>query len=183
MYIFSHKLFTRPRCPAYLNKRMHERVCFVRSEQSLSPPGVLVMNCNSFLIPYVFWLFTLTESLQAVCAGVLGQIQCEEDALRYPPQTFSQRTQKGIQNLFFIIIIIVDSRVIQKNRPDTKKNCSCPQVLTPVVWNKPDIENSVPLWIIILAILAGLLLLALLIYVLYKVSGLRLLVFSHHVIL
>uniref|UniRef100_A0A8D3BGT6 Integrin, alpha 5 (fibronectin receptor, alpha polypeptide) n=1 Tax=Scophthalmus maximus TaxID=52904 RepID=A0A8D3BGT6_SCOMX len=43
-----------------------------------------------------------------------------------------------------------------------------PQVVTPVVWNKPDIENSVPLWIIILAILAGLLLLALLIYVLYK---------------
>uniref|UniRef100_A0A8P4KPU4 Integrin, alpha 5 (fibronectin receptor, alpha polypeptide) n=1 Tax=Dicentrarchus labrax TaxID=13489 RepID=A0A8P4KPU4_DICLA len=37
-----------------------------------------------------------------------------------------------------------------------------------MVWNKPDIENSVPLWIIILAILAGLLLLALLIYVLYK---------------
>uniref|UniRef100_A0A672FYP7 Integrin, alpha 5 (fibronectin receptor, alpha polypeptide) n=1 Tax=Salarias fasciatus TaxID=181472 RepID=A0A672FYP7_SALFA len=43
-----------------------------------------------------------------------------------------------------------------------------PQVVTPVVWNKPDIENSVPLWIIILAILAGLLLLALLIYVLYR---------------
>uniref|UniRef100_A0A671VJ94 Integrin, alpha 5 (fibronectin receptor, alpha polypeptide) n=1 Tax=Sparus aurata TaxID=8175 RepID=A0A671VJ94_SPAAU len=43
------------------------------------------------------------------------------------------------------------------------------KVVTPVVWNKPDIENSVPLWIIILAILAGLLLLALLIYVLYKV--------------
>uniref|UniRef100_A0A671VHG9 Integrin, alpha 5 (fibronectin receptor, alpha polypeptide) n=1 Tax=Sparus aurata TaxID=8175 RepID=A0A671VHG9_SPAAU len=44
------------------------------------------------------------------------------------------------------------------------------KVVTPVVWNKPDIENSVPLWIIILAILAGLLLLALLIYVLYKRS-------------
>lgn len=44
-------------------------------------------------------------------------------------------------------------------------------MVTPVVWNKPDIENSVPLWIIILAILAGLLLLALLIYVLYKVSA------------
>uniref|UniRef100_A0AAQ5X8E9 Integrin alpha-2 domain-containing protein n=1 Tax=Amphiprion ocellaris TaxID=80972 RepID=A0AAQ5X8E9_AMPOC len=42
------------------------------------------------------------------------------------------------------------------------------KVVTPVVWNKPDIENSVPLWIIILAILAGLLLLALLIYVLYR---------------
>uniref|UniRef100_I3KIP9 Integrin, alpha 5 (fibronectin receptor, alpha polypeptide) n=1 Tax=Oreochromis niloticus TaxID=8128 RepID=I3KIP9_ORENI len=48
---------------------------------------------------------------------------------------------------------------------------SChPQVVTPVVWNKPDIENAVPLWIIILAILAGLLLLALLIYILYRVS-------------
>lgn len=55
------------------------------------------------------------------------------------------------------------------------KLCFCPQVVTPVVWNKPDVENSVPLWIIILAILAGLLLLALLIYVLYKVSELRLL--------
>lgn len=44
------------------------------------------------------------------------------------------------------------------------------QVATPVVWNKPDIENSVPLWIIILAVLVGLLLLALLIYILYKVS-------------
>lgn len=44
------------------------------------------------------------------------------------------------------------------------------KVVTPVVWNKPDVENSVPLWIIILAILAGLLLLALLIYVLYKLG-------------
>uniref|UniRef100_A0A669F188 Integrin, alpha 5 (fibronectin receptor, alpha polypeptide) n=1 Tax=Oreochromis niloticus TaxID=8128 RepID=A0A669F188_ORENI len=48
---------------------------------------------------------------------------------------------------------------------------SChPQVVTPVVWNKPDIENAVPLWIIILAILAGLLLLALLIYILYRLG-------------
>lgn len=54
---------------------------------------------------------------------------------------------------------------------DEDKLCCRPQVVTPVVWNKPDIENTVPLWIIILAILAGLLLLALLIYVLYKVSG------------
>lgn len=45
-----------------------------------------------------------------------------------------------------------------------------PQVVTPVVWNKPDSQYSVPMWIIILAILAGLLLLALVIYVLYKVS-------------
>uniref|UniRef100_A0A7N6C2X1 Integrin alpha-2 domain-containing protein n=1 Tax=Anabas testudineus TaxID=64144 RepID=A0A7N6C2X1_ANATE len=56
--------------------------------------------------------------------------------------------------------------ILPKYAPN--KLCSHPQVVTPVVWNKPDIENSVPLWIIILAILAGLLLLALLIYVLYK---------------
>lgn len=55
----------------------------------------------------------------------------------------------------------------------TDKLCFCAQVVTPVVWNKPDVENSVPLWIIILAILAGLLLLALLIYVLYKVSDIH----------
>ncbi|XP_044208155.1 integrin alpha-5 [Thunnus albacares] len=53
--------------------------------------------------------------------------------------------------------------ILPKQSPSGHK-----KVVTPVVWNKPDIENSVPLWIIILAILAGLLLLALLIYVLYK---------------
>ncbi|KAJ8358724.1 hypothetical protein SKAU_G00152490 [Synaphobranchus kaupii] len=44
------------------------------------------------------------------------------------------------------------------------------KVVTPVVWSKPEGQYSVPLWIIILAILAGLLLLALLIYVLYKLG-------------
>uniref|UniRef100_A0A3B5QRY5 Integrin, alpha 5 (fibronectin receptor, alpha polypeptide) n=1 Tax=Xiphophorus maculatus TaxID=8083 RepID=A0A3B5QRY5_XIPMA len=57
--------------------------------------------------------------------------------------------------------------ILPKHYPSGQK-----KVVTPVVWNKPDIENSVPLWIIVLAILAGLLLLALLIYVLYRVSGL-----------
>ncbi|XP_067301892.1 integrin alpha-5 [Pseudorasbora parva] len=44
------------------------------------------------------------------------------------------------------------------------------KMVTPVIWNKPDSTYAVPLWIIILAILAGLLLLALLIYVLYKLG-------------
>lgn len=43
------------------------------------------------------------------------------------------------------------------------------QVVTAVMWNKPDSQFSVPVWIIILAVLVGLLLLALLIYLLYKV--------------
>lgn len=44
------------------------------------------------------------------------------------------------------------------------------QVVTAVMWNKPDSLFSVPVWIIVLAVLAGLLLLALLIYLLYKVT-------------
>ncbi|XP_029007315.1 integrin alpha-5-like isoform X2 [Betta splendens] len=44
------------------------------------------------------------------------------------------------------------------------------KVLTAVVWNTPDSLLPVPVWIIILAILAGLLLLSLLIYLLYKIG-------------
>lgn len=44
------------------------------------------------------------------------------------------------------------------------------KVPTVVVWNKPDSQFSVPVWIIVLAVLAGLLLLALLIYLLYKIG-------------
>ena len=43
--------------------------------------------------------------------------------------------------------------------------------MTPIVWGNPENPYAVPLWIIILAILAGLLLLALLIYILYKVRA------------
>uniref|UniRef100_A0A672FWE2 Integrin subunit alpha 5 n=1 Tax=Salarias fasciatus TaxID=181472 RepID=A0A672FWE2_SALFA len=48
--------------------------------------------------------------------------------------------------------------------------CPAVQVETAVVWTKPDSHLSVPLWIIVLAVLAGLLLLALLIYLLYKMG-------------
>nr|XP_033793127.1 integrin alpha-5 [Geotrypetes seraphini] len=44
------------------------------------------------------------------------------------------------------------------------------QVNTSIHWSKPESNYGVPLWIIILAILLGLLLLALLIYVLYKLG-------------
>lgn len=55
--------------------------------------------------------------------------------------------------------------ILPKENPSGSK-----KVVTPVMWNKPDSPYDVPLWIIILAILAGLLLLALLIYVLYKLG-------------
>uniref|UniRef100_A0A4W6FHN5 Integrin subunit alpha 5 n=1 Tax=Lates calcarifer TaxID=8187 RepID=A0A4W6FHN5_LATCA len=44
------------------------------------------------------------------------------------------------------------------------------KVVTAVIWNKPDTLFPVPVWIIILAVLAGLLLLSLLIYLLYKMG-------------
>ncbi|XP_065141466.1 integrin alpha-5 [Paramisgurnus dabryanus] len=55
--------------------------------------------------------------------------------------------------------------ILPKENPSGAK-----KVVTPVVWNKVSSTYAVPLWIIILAILAGLLLLALLIYVLYKLG-------------
>nr|XP_061820810.1 integrin alpha-5-like [Nerophis lumbriciformis] len=55
--------------------------------------------------------------------------------------------------------------IVPKHLPSGHK-----KVVSGVVWNKPEVETSVPLWIIILAILAGLLLLALLIYILYKLG-------------
>ncbi|KAJ8258954.1 hypothetical protein COCON_G00179660 [Conger conger] len=55
--------------------------------------------------------------------------------------------------------------IVPKDMPSGTK-----KVVTPVVWSKPEGQYAVPLWIIILAILAGLLLLALLIYVLYKLG-------------
>ncbi|KAL7859433.1 hypothetical protein SRHO_G00145800 [Serrasalmus rhombeus] len=55
--------------------------------------------------------------------------------------------------------------ILPKENPSGAK-----KVVTHVEWNKPDSQYDVPLWIIILAILVGLLLLALLIYVLYKLG-------------
>ncbi|XP_035245082.1 integrin alpha-5-like [Anguilla anguilla] len=55
--------------------------------------------------------------------------------------------------------------IVPRDRPSGAK-----KVVTPVMWSKPEGQYSVPLWIIILAILAGLLLLALLIHVLYKLG-------------
>uniref|UniRef100_A0AAR2K5Z0 Integrin alpha-2 domain-containing protein n=1 Tax=Pygocentrus nattereri TaxID=42514 RepID=A0AAR2K5Z0_PYGNA len=64
--------------------------------------------------------------------------------------------------IFFLILILIKVKHVFW--------CWILQVVTHVEWNKPDSQYDVPLWIIILAILVGLLLLALLIYVLYKLG-------------
>ncbi|XP_057702075.1 integrin alpha-5-like isoform X1 [Corythoichthys intestinalis] len=54
--------------------------------------------------------------------------------------------------------------------PPKSKQSGSKNVVTSVLWNKPDSLFYVPVWIIILAVLAGLLLLSLLIYLLYKMG-------------
>ncbi|XP_034023302.1 integrin alpha-5-like [Thalassophryne amazonica] len=54
--------------------------------------------------------------------------------------------------------------------PPKLKASGSKKVVTAVMWNKADGLFSVPVWIIILAVLAGLLLLGLLIYLLYKMG-------------
>lgn len=54
--------------------------------------------------------------------------------------------------------------------PPKFKPSGSKKVETAVMWTKPDSRLPVPVWIIILAVLAGLLLLALLIYLLYKMG-------------
>nr|XP_015822565.2 integrin alpha-5 [Nothobranchius furzeri] len=82
-------------------------------------------------------------------------------------KTFTERSNKQyvLECLATYSVKKMPYAILPKHSPSGHK-----KVVTPVVWNKPDIENSVPLWIIILAILAGLLLLALLIYVLYRLG-------------
>ncbi|KAM8862945.1 integrin alpha-5 [Spinachia spinachia] len=82
-------------------------------------------------------------------------------------ETFTERSYKQyvLECLATYSVEKMPYAILPKEAPSGHK-----KVVTPVVWNKPDLENSVPLWIIILAILAGLLLLALLIYVLYKLG-------------
>ncbi|CAB1315481.1 unnamed protein product [Coregonus sp. 'balchen'] len=74
------------------------------------------------------------------------------------PETFIERAYKQ-----YVLECSVQYRV-------EKMPYAIPPKLKPMMWIKPDSQYTVPLWIIILAILAGLLLLALLIYVLYKLG-------------
>lgn len=74
-------------------------------------------------------------------------------------------------------------RVGRTRRLSSDVSWLAPQVATAVQWIKAEGSHGVPLWIIILAILIGLLLLGLLIYILYKVSHILFdLAFSHQVL-
>uniref|UniRef100_A0A8C3XVU7 Integrin subunit alpha 5 n=1 Tax=Chelydra serpentina TaxID=8475 RepID=A0A8C3XVU7_CHESE len=88
------------------------------------------------------------------------QLTCQVGAL--------QRQQRVSLRLYFRIWAKTFQQVSAALPPPT----SIPQlpVSTAIQWAKPESSHGVPLWIIILAILLGLLLLALLIYVLYRLG-------------
>lgn len=54
-----------------------------------------------FICSFLTW-FGSSEGVQAVCVGVSGRIQCEEDALSHPTQVLSQRGGKGIYAQAFL---------------------------------------------------------------------------------
>ncbi|XP_056443899.1 integrin alpha-5 [Gadus chalcogrammus] len=82
-------------------------------------------------------------------------------------ETFLEKQNKNfvLECLAKYIVRKMPYAILPKHLPTEHK-----KVVTSVMWNKPDGKYLVPLWIIILAILAGLLLLALLIYVMYKLG-------------
>uniref|UniRef100_A0A672ZF33 Integrin subunit alpha 5 n=1 Tax=Sphaeramia orbicularis TaxID=375764 RepID=A0A672ZF33_9TELE len=82
-------------------------------------------------------------------------------------RTFIQRAHKQ-----FIMECSVQykARRMPYSIPPKSKPSASEKVSAAVIWGKPDGLFLVPVWIIILAVLAGLLLLALLIYLLYKMG-------------
>ncbi|KAI4827454.1 hypothetical protein KUCAC02_030846, partial [Chaenocephalus aceratus] len=94
-----------------------------------------------------------------------GNLSCSSVELW--AETFIERVYKQ-----FVLECSVHYKVdkMPYSIPPTFKPSGSRKVVMAVMWNKPDTPFPVPVWIIILAILAGLLLLALLIYLLYKMG-------------
>lgn len=113
-----------------------------------------------------------TATLQALLSGVFCSLRCGQDALFHPSQIQVIRLQKGklIRICLWVYFFIF---VFQSETMEAEQCDCCVQVVAAVTWKRTDSLFFVPVWIIILAVLAGLLLLALLIYLLYKVNRLK----------
>ncbi|KAI3370475.1 hypothetical protein L3Q82_025239, partial [Scortum barcoo] len=122
----------------------------------------------------------LAEQGNLTCSSVeCWQLQCNVGLLergtsailtvrsRLWAETFIERAYKQ-----YVLECSVQYKVnrMPYSIPPKSKPSGSKKVVTTVIWNKPDSLFSVPVWIIILAVLAGLLLLSLLIYLLYKMG-------------
>uniref|UniRef100_A0A8C7WRL2 Integrin, alpha 5 (fibronectin receptor, alpha polypeptide) n=1 Tax=Oryzias sinensis TaxID=183150 RepID=A0A8C7WRL2_9TELE len=114
--------------------------------------------------PRILWCWTIRCNVGLLEKGTTALVKVRS---RLRAETFMERSyrQYVLECLAAYSVKKMPYAIQPKFLPNGQK-----KVVTPVVWNKPDIENFVPLWIIILAILAGLLLLAVLIYVLYRLG-------------
>lgn len=84
-----------------------------------------------------------------------------------PPKFMSSGSRKVNSSQFAYRLISLSCALLQTSRSWLVRLL---QVAVAVTWKRTDSLFFVPVWIIILAVLAGLLLLALLIYLLYKVK-------------
>ncbi|XP_019941833.2 integrin alpha-5-like isoform X2 [Paralichthys olivaceus] len=122
----------------------------------------------------------LAEQGNLTCSNVeCWQLQCDAGLLergasviltvrsRLWAETFIERAYKQyiLECSVHYKVEKMPYSILPKSKPLGSK-----QVVTAVMWNKPDSMFSVPVWIIILAVFAGLLLLSLLIYLLYKMG-------------
>ncbi|XP_063065120.1 integrin alpha-5 [Engraulis encrasicolus] len=118
------------------------------SNLSCSTVDCWVLSCNVGLLERG------TSAILKVRSRIWG-----ETFLKFPNKNYILECQATYD------VLKMPYSILPKEYPNGAK-----KVATPVVWNKPDSQHGVPLWIIILSILAGLLLLALLIFVLYKLG-------------
>ncbi|XP_059186199.1 integrin alpha-5-like isoform X2 [Centropristis striata] len=122
----------------------------------------------------------LAEQANLTCSTVeCWQLQCNVGLLergasviltlrsRLWAETFIERAYKQ-----YVLECSVQYKVerMHYSIPPKFKPSGSKKVVMALMWNKPDTPFPVPVWIIILAILAGLLLLSLLIYLLYKMG-------------
>ncbi|XP_070694235.1 integrin alpha-5-like [Pempheris klunzingeri] len=131
----------------------------------------LIRRREAYLLPEQGNLTCSTvECWQLQCN--VGQLERGASAIltvrsRLWAETFIERASKQ-----YVLECSVQYKVdrMPYSIPPKFKPSGSKKVVTAVMWNKPDSLFSVPVWIIILAVLAGLLLLALLIYLLYKMG-------------
>ncbi|KAM9361473.1 integrin alpha-5-like [Symphorus nematophorus] len=143
-------------------------------------PSSLKSNTEHYVQRRELYRDLLSEQGNLTCSTVeCWQLQCNVGLLqrgasviltvrsRLWAETFIERAYKQ-----YVLECSVQYKVdrMPYSIPPKFKPSGSKKVVTTVMWNKPESLFYVPVWIIILAILAGLLLLALLIYLLYKMG-------------
>uniref|UniRef100_A0A7N8WKN7 Integrin alpha-5-like n=1 Tax=Mastacembelus armatus TaxID=205130 RepID=A0A7N8WKN7_9TELE len=152
------------RCP--LRAHGHELLYPVEvvTEGPLSCSSKTTFNvCEAITLVLECWRLQCDVGLLERGASVILNVRS-----RVWAETFIERPYK--QYALECLVQYEVERMPYSIPPKFKPSGSKKVTPSDVIWNKPDSLLTVPVWIIILAILAGLLLLSLLIYLLYKMG-------------